>query len=164
MMHRVPEGHPCFPATWRVIESQRVHKKKPPHRQRLFSIFFNIELEKPAYATFTKIITSVNSTSDSRKAGPKISATIIPGRAAGLRPSESQAAPATFPCPSAARPAARAIAKPEVSATQFVVAAAPVVPSANAGTAVTDAIIMTHINITNFRIVLLLYELPPVGG
>jgi hypothetical protein len=81
---------------------------------------------------------------------------MIPGRAAGLRPSESQADPATLACPSAANPAASAIAKPEVSATQFVPATAPVAPCANAGTAITDATIITNINITNFRIVLLL--------
>src|SRR4029077_14827660 len=108
-------------------------------------------------------ITSVNRTSDSMKARPRISATMIPGRAAGLRPSESQAAPATFPCPGAASPAASAIAKPDVSATQLVVATAPVEPYANAGTAITDAIIIININITNFRIVLLLYELPVRG-
>src|SRR6202167_58762 len=111
---------------------------------------------KPIYATFTKIITSVNSTSDSMKARPRMSATMIPGRAAGFRPSESQAAPATYPWPSAAKPAANAIAKPEVSATQLVPADAPVVPCANAGTAITDAINISNINIANFRIVLLL--------
>jgi hypothetical protein len=41
-----------------------------------------------------------------------------------------------------------------------VVPAAPVEPCANAGTAITDAIIITNINITNFRIVFLLMNCP----
>jgi hypothetical protein len=45
-----------------------------------------------------------------------------------------------------------AIAKPEVIATQLVELAAPPPVCANAGTASADAIIITNINITNFRI------------
>src|SRR5271163_3830487 len=126
-------------------------KRKAPAMPR--GLFYNRANLLLAYATFTKIITSVNSTSDSINASPRISATMMPGRAAGLRPSESQAAPATFPWPSAASPAARAIAKPEVSATQLVPATAPAVPCANAGTAIPDAIIIMNDNIPNFRIV-----------
>src|SRR6266853_3306066 len=87
----------------------------------------------------------------------------MPARAAGLRPSASQAAAATFPWPCAARPAASAIANPAVNATQLVVEAAPPLVCANAGTAITDAIIITNINITNFRIVLLLLLIAASG-
>lgn len=45
--------------------------------------------------TFTKMITSVNNTSDSMNARPRISASWIPGRAAGLRAMPSQAEDAT---------------------------------------------------------------------
>jgi hypothetical protein len=57
-----------------------------------------------------------------------------------------------------------AIAKPEVIATQLVEPAAPAPPCANAGTARTENIIITNNNITIFRILFLLNELPPVGG
>jgi len=80
----------------------------------------------------------------------------MPARAAGLRPSASHAAAATLPWPWAASPAASAIANPAVNATQLVVEAALPLPCANAGTAITDAISNTNINIPNFRIVVLL--------
>jgi hypothetical protein len=81
---------------------------------------------------------------------------MIPGRAAGFRPNASQAEDATLDCPSAASPAASAIANPAVIATQFVPATAAVPPCANAGTAITDATINSNSNIPNFRIVFLL--------
>src|ERR1035441_3218117 len=80
----------------------------------------------------------------------------MPARAAGLRPSASHAAAATFPCPCAASPAARGGANPAVNATQLVVEPALPPPCANAGTAIADAMIKTNINITNFRICFLL--------
>jgi hypothetical protein len=44
------------------------------------------------------------------------------------------------------------------------VEAALPLPCANAGTAITDAISNTNINIPNFRIVVSPYKLPPGGG
>ncbi len=79
----------------------------------------------------------------------------MPVRAAGLRPSASQAADAARPWPCAANPAAMAIAKPEVIATQLVEPAAPAPVWANAGTARTENMIITNNNITIFRIFLL---------
>ena len=75
----------------------------------------------------------------------------------------SQAAAATLPWPCAASPAASALANPAVHATQLVVEAAPPLVCANAGTAITDAIIITNISITNFRIVLLLLLIAASG-
>src|SRR5258708_6705997 len=59
----------------------------------------------------------------------------MPVRAAGLRPSASHAADAARPWPCAANPAAMAIAKPEVIATQLVEPAAAAPVCANAGIA-----------------------------
>jgi hypothetical protein len=57
-----------------------------------------------------------------------------------------------------------AMAKPEVIAIQLVEPGALAPVCANAGTAITENIIITNNNITTFRILLLLYELPPGGG
>src|SRR5258708_4684016 len=100
--------------------------------------------------------TIVNSTSDPMKASPKTRKPKTRDPAAGFPPSAPPPAPATLDCPSAASPAANAIAKAAASGTQLVPATAPVVPCANAGTAITDAIIIMNINIPNFRIVFLL--------
>jgi hypothetical protein len=49
-------------------------------------------------------------------------------------------------------------------ATQLVPPAAAAPVCANAGTARIENIIITNNNIKTFRILFLLYELPPVGG
>lgn len=72
-------------------------------------------------------------------------------RAAGLRAIASHAAAPTLPCPCAASPAAIAMAKPEVIATQFVAGPALQLVCAKAGTARIENIINS--NITIFRIV-----------
>jgi hypothetical protein len=56
------------------------------------------------------------------------------------------------------------MAKPEVIAIQLVEPATLAPVCANAGTASAENIIITNNNITIFRILFLLYELPPVGG
>src|SRR5215467_7560570 len=63
----------------------------------------------------------------------RISASWIPGRAAGFRASASAAAAVALPCPSAQIPDANAIENPAAIGTQFVAALSP--PCANAGTA-----------------------------
>src|SRR5271157_2576393 len=85
----------------------------------------------------------------------------MPARAAGFRPSASQAADAAFPWPCAASPDAMAIANPEVIATQFVPPAAPAPVCANTGTARKENIIITNSTIKIFRILFPLeYESP----
>src|ERR1035441_4508825 len=88
----------------------------------------------------------------------------MPARAAGLRPSASHAEDAARPWPCAANPAAIAMAKPEVIATQFVPPAAPPLVCANAGTAKIRHSNINKTNIIIFRICSSPYELPPVGG
>src|SRR5579863_7099386 len=83
----------------------------------------------------------------------------MPGLAAGLRASPSQAAEATRPWPRAAKAAANAIAKPEVMATQLVPPeAAASLPCAKAGIANSDTTTRVRIRNTTFRILLCLLK------
>jgi hypothetical protein len=83
----------------------------------------------------------------------------MPVRAAGLRQSAAGHRRGT-PWPCAANPAAMAIAKPEVIATQLVDLA--LAPSGTTPTARTENIIITNNNITIFRI--FRQWVAPVGG
>src|SRR5215831_8416960 len=81
----------------------------------------------------------------------------MPGRAPGLRASDSVAEAVALPCPSAHRPDAMAIAKPEVIATQLVPAAASP-PWANTGMAKHMKAITMNTMLSVLRIVFLLYD------
>src|SRR5512140_1926884 len=80
----------------------------------------------------------------------------MPGRAPGLRASDSVAEAVALACPSPQRPEAIAMAKPEVMATQLVPEAGS--PWANTGTATHMKARAMNTKLIVLRIVFLLYK------